>query len=271
MPAKKPSRLNPTQLNNLNLSHMVENFTDYTLEDEIIKKASIEKTSIYVFQAVSDIKNPKKRQNLAYVNDIIQKFKPNNSDQKITLLIPLMQSRLWKGHCVLVEVTIAEGKKEINIHDSQSWWRNIFYPNCLKDLNKQGYQVEYTSYGRQKDNYSCVYFVYNYIKEILKTSSEGLKNIFVSLDALKGEDPIGKLIQGNFQQKYPDVREIESGELIPWEKDSKASYVAHLEIDARKQSEVIAIKNKKENKENFEEILSNFKSTGMSLQIKLCK
>lgn len=236
---KKPSRLNPTQLNNLNLSHMVGRYTDCTIEDEIMKKASIDGTSICVFQAVSDNKNPQKRQNLAYINDVIQQFEQNNPSKKTTLLIPLMQSRLWKGHCVLVEVTIAEGKKEITIHDSQSWWRNLFYPNCLKDLKKQGFQVEYKSYGKQKDNYSCVYFVYNYIKKILETSSEGLKSIFVSLnDKPVQDDPIGKLIKDNFQKKYTDVRDIQSGENIPWEKDSKASYQAYLGISASKQSQV---------------------------------
>lgn len=224
MPKRSP-RLNPTQLNNLNLSHLVG--AGYTLQDGKIESNKLEvsyqkvlkenETPIIVFQAISDTKKP--RQNLAYINDVIQKFE-NNLDQKTTLLIPLMQSRLWKQHCVLVEVTIGEGRKKINTHDSQSWWKNLFYPNCLKDLKKQGYQVEYTSYGKQKDNYSCAYFVYNYIKEILKTSSEGLKNIFVSLNSLEGdEDPIGKLIQENFQQKYPNIREIKSGEKISWKKE----------------------------------------------------
>lgn len=247
MPAKKPSRLNSTQLNNLNLSHMVGNYTDCTLEDEIMKKASIDGTSIFVFQAVSDTKNLQKRQNLAYVNDVIQKFEQNNPSKKTTLLIPLMQSRFWKEHCVLVEVTIAEGKKEINIHDSQSWWRNLFYPNSLKDLKKLGYQVEYTNYGKQKDNYSCVFYVHQFIQKILgnnveKPIKEILRNNqFDSLNTLEGEDPIGKLIYKNFKLKYSAVRNIQSGENIPWEKDSKASYEAHLGINASKQSQVKSI------------------------------
>lgn len=248
MPKSRSLRLNPTQLNNLILSYMLGAFTEakgYTIQDEKIVSNKLEvsyqkifkknETPIIVFHAASDTKKP--RQNLAYVNDVIQQFEQNNPEQKTTLLIPLMQSRLWKGHCVLVEVTLAEGKKEINIHDSQSWWRNLFYPNCLKNLKKQGYQVEYTNYGKQKDNYSCVYFAYNYIQKILKKSKEGLKTLFVSLDALKGEDPIGKLIQKNFQQKYPNIRKIESGEFIPWE---KVFYADHLGINARKKSEVTA-------------------------------
>ncbi len=265
MPKIRSPRLNPTQLNNLNLISYGR-VRSYTLQDGKIESNKLEvsyqkvlkenETPIIVFQAVSDTKKP--RQNLAYINDVIQKFE-NNLDQKTTLLIPLMQSCLWKQHCVLVEVTIGEGRKKINTHDSQSWWKNLFYPNCLKALKKQGYQVEYTSYGKQKDNYSCVYFVYNYIQEILKKSKEGLKTLFVSLDTLKGEDPIGKLIQENFQQKYPHIREIESGEFIPWEKDSKASYAAHLGINAGKQSEAIVVKKKNE---DFVRIPSafNFKS-----------
>lgn len=227
MPLSYISRLNPTQLNNLNLSQMVG--AGYTLQDGKIESNKLEvsyqkvlkenETPMLVFQAVSDTKKP--RQNLAYINDVIQQFEQNNPDQKAVLLMPLMQSRLWKQHCVLAEVTIAEGRKEINIHDSQAWWRNLFYPNCLKGLKKQGYHLKYNNYGRQSDNYSCTFFVYHYIKEILITGiSEGLKNIFAPLSILKGEDPIGKLIQGNFKQKFPETRSVQSGEFIPWQKES---------------------------------------------------
>ncbi|MCH9754708.1 hypothetical protein [Rickettsiella endosymbiont of Litargus connexus] len=272
--ASRPSRLNPTQLNNLVLSYMIGTLTEekgYTIQDEIdkdnklvpFKKISKNETSIFVFQAVSDAK--KTRQNLAYINEVIQQFEKNNPEQKTTLLIPLMQSRLWKQHCVLVEVNIEEGRKKINTYDSQSWWRNLFYPNCLKDLKKQGYQVKYIHHAKQADNYSCVYFVYHYIKEILEKSSGGLKNIFVSLNTLEGQDPIGKSIQDNFKQKYSDVRKIESGESIPWEKDSKASYEAHLGIsDATRQSQVDSIYNG----EDFVEISSLSKLTKLKKNTK---
>lgn len=136
-----------------------------------------------------------------------------------------MQCRLWKKHCVLIEVTIEKDQKKINIHDSQAWWRNIFYPNCLKKLKKEGYQVKYSHYKKQADNFSCTYFVYHYIKEILiKHVSEGLKNIVVSLNTLKEQDPIGQLIQDNFKQKYPTIRGIESGECIPWQNAALENY-----------------------------------------------
>ena len=152
MPSPYTSRLNPTQLNNLNLSYVVGHFESNTLEYGIIKSkpeipfqkiSKANETPICILQAVSDSKKP--RQNLAYINDVIQRFASDNpNNQETTLLIPLMQSRLWKKHCVLAEVTLTEDSKKINIHDSQSWWRNLFYPNCLKGLKKQGYQLNYT-------------------------------------------------------------------------------------------------------------------------------
>lgn len=228
------SRLNPTQLNNLNLSYiegvLVKN-EDYTIDEgfnhERIKKISNKETSFFVFQAAADSKNKRQRKNLLYINDVIQQFERYTPDreQKMTLLIPLMQCQFWKKHCVLVEVTIEKDQKKINIHDSQSWWRNIFYPNCLKHLKKDGYQVKYSNYKKQADNFSCTYFVYCYIKEILINNvSEGLKNIFVSLNKLKDNDPIGQFIQDNFKQKYPNIRVIESGEFIPWKKSALESY-----------------------------------------------
>ncbi len=228
------SRLNSTQLNNLNLSYLEGVFAknkDYTIDegfkDETVKKISNNGILFFVFQAVADSKNSRQRKNLLYINDVIRQFEKNNlyAQQKTTLLIPLMQCRLWKKHCVLVEVTIEQGQKKINIHDSQSWWRNLFYPNCLNDLKKDGYQIRYNNYAKQADNFSCTYFVYHYIKEILtKTVSEGLKNNFVSLSTLKEVDPIGHLIQKNFKQKYPNVGAIESGEFIPWQKAELENY-----------------------------------------------
>ncbi|TLY47226.1 MAG: hypothetical protein E6K54_06265 [Gammaproteobacteria bacterium] len=228
------SRLNPTQLNNLNLSYIegaLAKNERYTIEEgfknERIKKISNIGTSFFVFQAVADSKNSRQRKNLLYINDVIQQFEQNSPDpqQKNTLLIPLMLCRLWKKHCVLVEITIEEGQKKINIHDSQSWWRNLFYPNCLNTLKKDGYQIRYNHYAKQADNFSCTYFVYHYIKEILINSvNEGLKNIFVSLSMLKEKDPIGQLIHDNFKQKYPNIREIESGEFVPWQHTELKNY-----------------------------------------------
>lgn len=236
------SRLNPTQLNNLNLSYIEGVFAKnevYTIEEGLVNveanlNQSIEfqkvlkgEISNFVFQAVADSKNSQQRNNLLYINDVIRQFEQNSFDpqQKTTLLIPLMQCRLWKKHCVLVEITIEKGQKKINIHDSQSWWRNLFYPNCLNALKKDGYQIRYNHYAKQADNFSCTYFVYHYIKEILINSvNEGLKNIFVSLNMLKEKDPIGQLIHDNFKQKYPNIREIESGECIPWQKLALVNY-----------------------------------------------
>lgn len=235
-----PTRTNSAQLNNLNFSYMegVLAIQAYNIEGgsnkpEVAteyKKVSKDETTTYVFQTASDAQTSEKRENLEYINDVIQQFGQENPDG-CKLLIPLMQSRLWKDHCVLVEVTITKDKKQIHIHDSQSWWRNIFYPNCLKDL--KGFQVEYTSYAKQKDNYSCAYFVYQFIQKILgNIVKEPIKAVlknskFDSLDTLKNEapneeDPIGKLINDNFT--YPNTRKIASGETIPWNQEQFISH-----------------------------------------------
>lgn len=237
------SRLNAAQLNNLIISY-IEGGLNYTVDGSIkvnnaknileivteYKKISKDETATYLFQAVSDAQKMQQRKNLAYINDVIEQFEQKNPGD-CKMLLPLMQSRLWKKHCVLVEVTIKKGEKKIKIHDAQSWWRNIFYPNCLTKL--KGCQVEYTSYAKQKDNYSCVYFVYQFIKKILgnnlKEPIEQLfrKSQFDSLNTLdeKHPDPIGKLIHNNFNKSCFNIREIESGETIPWEKEAFKKYL----------------------------------------------
>lgn len=101
------SRLNPTQLNNLNLSYiggMLVKNEDYTIDEgfnnERIKKVSNKETSFFVFQAAADSKNKRQRKNLLYINDVIQQFEQYTPDreQKMTLLIPLMQCQFWKKH-----------------------------------------------------------------------------------------------------------------------------------------------------------------------------
>ncbi|MGC1854107.1 MAG: hypothetical protein WA659_01850 [Candidatus Aquirickettsiella sp.] len=230
------SRLSQLTLNNLNLSYItgLEVDKNYIVKDGSIKNGSgisfkeISKGGedpTFVCQAVCDVKKYAKYVGTAFINNVIQGLGQANASineqQKKTWLIPLMQARFWKKHCVLVEVTIEKGEKKINIHDSQSWWRNLFYPNCLKDLKRQGYRVKYIHHAKQSDNYSCVYFVYHYIKEILTNPiSARLESIHVSLSELKGKNPIEKLIGNNFRKKYPEinVETIQSNDVFPWEK-----------------------------------------------------
>lgn len=274
------SRLNPTQLDNLNLSfiesskvkregHLIEDGSVMENEEVISEYQKISKdgTSYYVFKAASDIKNKRNRENIDYINNVLNEFTPDNLEQKITMLIPLMQSRLWKKHCVLVEITIENGEKKIIVHDSRAWWRNLFYPNCLNDLKKQGYQVKYTNYAKQKDSYSCTYFVYQFIKKILENfnRSESIREIlkrgqFDSLNILNGEDPIGQLIQRNFGQEEVSFN---SGEVIPWKEVERKYYFSDKETIVNEDEDGFVVL-EENNPDSLTKVPEN-KNTGITL------
>ncbi|WP_342146715.1 hypothetical protein [Rickettsiella endosymbiont of Aleochara curtula] len=229
-------RLNPTQLNNLNLSylarfaakkhyHINDGFVDtgdLKIRTHFKHLAKDHELDFIVFQAVCDVARPNelKINDLAYINDVIRSFKEKYPELEGKLLIPLNQSRVGKRHSVLVEVRMLEKQiKEVILHNSQSKWGNLIYPNCLNDLN--AVCINSKHYQMQKDDISCGFFVHFYIESILENKeSSQLKNIYVTLQTLVSnptllEDTLNK----NFVEKYPDARKITaSGEALSWEK-----------------------------------------------------
>lgn len=229
-------RLNPTQLNNLNLSHLISFAVEnqYNIENGFVDTGNIniktyfkhltkdQQLDFFVFQAVCDVERSDKIQinnnNLAFINDVIKGFKKKYPKSNGKLLIPLNQSRGSKRHSVLVEVTLGEKIEEITLHNSQSKWGELFYPNCLNDLsdvriNKQCYQM-------QKDDISCGFFVHFYIKSILKNkNSNQLNEIYVTLKALiSNPSLLEDILNENFVKIYPDARKITaSGANLPWD------------------------------------------------------
>lgn len=161
-------RLNPTQLNNLNLSYLVSCAAEnqYDINDGFVETGSLNirtyfkhlaigELDFFVFQAVCD-KQTDKTNNLAFINDVIEKFKDEHPDlNKLNakLLIPLNQSRLGKRHSVLVEITLGTKIEEITLHNSQSKWSSFAYPNCLNDLRAE--RINNSYYQMQKDDISC--------------------------------------------------------------------------------------------------------------------
>ncbi len=122
-------RFNPSLSNNLILSYIEGPASKtYQLSEGVIetrRECKIQthykvlskenQLPIFIFQMVRDSKKDKKNLNLAFINDVIQKFLANNSGINAKLLIPLFQCCSQKQHNVLVEVTLEGKKKEITI------------------------------------------------------------------------------------------------------------------------------------------------------------
>lgn len=229
-------RLNPTQLNNLNLSYLVRFTTEnnYTMEEDFVDTGNLNirtyfkhltkdhALDFFVFQAVCDVESQTKvnRNNLAFINDVIKRFKEKYPQLNATLLFPLNLSRINKRHSVLLEI-IKQGTKitEITLHNSQSKWTSFYYPNCLKDLGVA--RIKNRHYQMQKDDISCGFFVHFYIKSILENkNSSQLNSIFVTLKVLVSNSSLLEdTLNENFVKKYPDARKITaSGEALSWEK-----------------------------------------------------
>lgn len=253
-------RLNPTQLNNLNLAYiegpLAEKSKKNVIEEGIVRTAgnySIDTAykkidcgndhlPCVVFQVTRDSKKDDRSKNLAYINDVISNFLKKNPDENVKLLLPMSQCRPHlvgkkKKHYVLVEVTINGTHREIVIHNSQSKWSVYGYSNCLNNL-KGVFECEFKkhhAYDQQKDNFSCGLFVYRYIQLILESgNAKKLQDIRVSL-----ADPclnLGALINHNLSQVISAPRKVVSSEDLPWkrkelEKFLKADFVENLDHD----------------------------------------
>lgn len=229
-------RLNATQLNNLNLSYVVRFATEnaYVIQDGFIETGRLtirtyfkhlsgeQELNFFVFQSVCDVERSDKIaiSNLAFINDVIKRFIEKYPELNAQLLIPLNQSRESKRHSILVEVSIQRAKiKQITLHNSQSKWGGVVYPNCLNDLHADRVRKRY--YEKQDDSISCGFFVYFYIKSILEhRSAVHLPEIYVTLKALVSNPSLLKdTLNENFAITKPDARKItELGVALPWEK-----------------------------------------------------
>ncbi|WP_171910086.1 hypothetical protein, partial [Rickettsiella grylli] len=229
-------RLNATQLNNLNLSYLIRFATEnqYVIQEGVIKTGNRNisthykqlsknnKNTFVIFQAVSDVKSSTTLNNLAYINQVIQRFKEENPELNAILLLPFNQSRFGKRHSVLVEVLLRKTELiKITLHNSQSKWASISYPNCLNDL-KQTLQIkgiQQFNYGKQNDTISCGFFVHRYIQSILENKNANrLVDVYVTLKARESNPTlIEDTLNENVLKKYPDARKItESGSPLPW-------------------------------------------------------
>lgn len=250
-------RLNPTQLNNLILSYItrfvVEN--NYHIEEGFVDTGSLgirtyfkqltkpQTLDFFVFQAACDLQQSNIKNNLGFINDIIIAFKEKFPELKAKLLIPLNQSRLDKRHSVLVEIDLLGEKIKINQHNSQAKWKNFnfVYPNCLNDL-KYSFQIDRINlcyYQKQEDDISCGFFVYFYIKSILKNgNSSELKNIFVTLMTLVSNPTLlENTLNENFEKKYFHARRVTaSGAALSWQET-----ILKTELNKNKYQELIAI------------------------------
>lgn len=142
-----------------------------------------------VFDMMKDSENPDNEVSLSFVIEKIRSYIKSNPESKERLLMPLGLCRGYfkvptsiplfqRHHAVLVEVDLL--KKEIIIHDSQGAIPRFFYPDKFVEhpLPDEQFSYEYRCYGTQGDNFSCMYFVLEYIVSILNNgSSDDCKNI----------------------------------------------------------------------------------------------
>jgi len=227
-------RLNTTQLNNLILSYaegpaakhyridegMIETTRKYKIETHYKKLSKENQLPLFIFQAVCDSKEGDVNVPLAFINDVIEALFKAHARETVQVLLPMVQCRLRLGiskkHYVLVEIT----PEKITLHNSQSLFSTVGYPNCLNDL-KLG-KVIACNYNKQKDAISCGFFVYIYITSILQTgNSNQLADIFVNLKTMiLNPSLLEDVLNVNLVQMKSDARKIKaSGEMLPWKKE----------------------------------------------------
>jgi len=130
---------------------------------------------------------------LPYIGELIQNYKNQYPDSKATLVVPMRQCRgyakvpatLWSvapllqcQHVVLVEVNLA--RRHIALHNSQT--SSYTYPDKLVAIaNSLDFKYDAYYYETQKDSSSCGYYVWAYIRSLLRTgTTDAFPNI--SLD-----------------------------------------------------------------------------------------
>lgn len=238
-------RLNPTIIENLLLSYLegpaakkytkiddgfVETEGNYHIRTAYKKIYCDDQPPFFIFQVTRDSKEDDKNKNLPFINHVITAFLNKSPQESAKLLMPMAQCRSHFGknkqHYVLVEITIDGVNKEIVIHNSQSKWSAIGYLNCLNDL--AGFKFkEHNTYGQQKDDFSCGFFVYRYIKSILESENpQVLKDIKASL-----ADPclnLDEIINDAFSEMNKDfeMRKIMLSENAPWEREELEKVLA---------------------------------------------
>jgi len=201
-------RLTPTELNQLLIQLMAKR-DDGTSDQEITLPYRIHShgKAFMIYPMSKDAESLDNEAELPFVMDVIKNFYEKNTQHDCTLLIPYRFCRGYcrvpveialakRAHAVLLEINLSE--KSIHVHDSQSWVPWLFYPDKLaqkydklNDIAQASFTYplgNYHSYDIQKDDFSCGYYVYHFIKHILATGS-----------ALGCEK-----IQLNIKRDYPD-------------------------------------------------------------------
>lgn len=196
-------RLSPSQLNTV-LYHLAAWFDPRILQEDVHTFHSIvTKNRRFVICPMSkDAESDSNEPTLAFIWDMVERFYNHDPDRDCILLMPLRLCRgylklppqieiLKRKHAVLVEIDLQQ--MTIQVHDSQNRIRWSCYPDKLAEkLNKLNEITnvvfkydptkDYHAYDTQFDDFSCGYFVYEYIRYILKMGySTGCEHIKFSV------------------------------------------------------------------------------------------
>ncbi|VVC76050.1 hypothetical protein AQUSIP_13520 [Aquicella siphonis] len=186
-------RLAPSELNAV-LHQLAASF-DKKIADENINTfhTVIRHGKRFVICPMSkDAENENNENNLPFIWDLLKKYYQDPSFHSDSIL--LMPLRLCRGylklppviqlfkrkHAVLVEVDL--NTKRIQVHDAQDSVRWYCYPDKIAEkisvlpesVHDQFRYIpaeDYHAYNRQRDDYSCGYFVHAYAGHILKTGA----------------------------------------------------------------------------------------------------
>lgn len=200
----KKYRLGPYALNEIVGKMVQAQFKDqfsqgdfwYTVNSKKHKKTFV------VFHMCKDAEALSNEPNLVFFFTMLEKYcQSNKVDPNTTFIIPLGLVLLFcspseqfrslnflkRKHATLLEINLTEQK--IILHDSQDKSRSFLYPDKIKkfigkisELFNVTFTEEIRGYDKQKDSFSCEYYVMRYIDYILTTgSSDDCKDLIVEI------------------------------------------------------------------------------------------